>query len=165
MILLLTTADSRKSHRLPRLVTINPPGLFDPVPFGFSHIRVDMRTGVAYIAGQVGTNVNGSVVGTDLEQQLKVTTHNINIALKAIKSSVRRIISINVYIKNFNPNKDLDTYRRTGKALGSPSTTLISTPSLAFEELLVEIEVKALASRKFIRRKYFKLHKHKHYKY
>lgn len=163
-MLLISVVHAKKNRHIPRLVTINPPGLFDPVPFGFSHIRVDMSTGVAYIAGQVATNINGSVVGNDLEQQLKVTRKNINIALKAIKSSVREIISIKVYIKNFNPNKDLDTYRPVGKALGSPSTTLISTPSLAFEELLVEIEVKALASRKFIRRKYLNTHSHRHYK-
>lgn len=162
MIVILTTlTDTTKGHAR-RLVTINPPGLFDPVPFAYSHIRVDMQTGVAYIAGQVATNINGSVVGNDLEQQLKVTTHNINIALKAIRSSVHGIISMNVIIKNFNPAKDLDIFRPTGKALGSPPTTLISTPSLAFEDLLVEIEVRALASRKFIRSKYFKSPKDKH---
>lgn len=163
MIMLLTAfVDGKRSSRTPAIVSINPPGLFDPTPSGFSHIRVDTRNGVAYISGQVALNANRSIVGTTLEEQLEVTTDNIKIALEAIGSSISDILAIGFYVKNYNPSTDIGLVRQTNLVLGSPALTIISTPSLALDPLLVEIDVKALVSRKFIRRKYLSVHKYKY---
>lgn len=100
--LLITFVDAKKSPRTPGLVTINTSGMFGPVPLGYSHIRVDMRTAVACIAGQVAANISSTLVGNNLEQQLKDKRDNTNIAMKAIGSSVPHIMSVTVYIKNYD---------------------------------------------------------------
>ncbi|CAN8066505.1 unnamed protein product [Agarophyton chilense] len=135
-----------------RVVTVNPPTLFDPIPFGYSHIRIDKLNAVAHVAGQVAINVNGTFVGVTLAEQLLETERNLKLALDAVHSDFSNILRVNAFILNFDPKTDLSTFMETGKRLGSPATTLISTPALALEGLLVEIELDAAIPKYFARR-------------
>lgn len=143
------TKCSRSEAR--RLVVINPPTLFDPLPFGYSHIAVDTANKIAYIAGQVAINQTGSIVGSSLAEQLVETERNLNFALAAVDADIPDIMKLNAYIFEFSPDPDLPTFQATGKRLGSPPSTLVSVPSLAIDGLLVEIELTVAVSRKFVR--------------
>ncbi|PXF49284.1 hypothetical protein BWQ96_00858 [Gracilariopsis chorda] len=135
-----------------RVRIINPPTLFDPVPFGFSHIAVDTKNFVAHVAGQVAINQTGAIIGDTLAEQLVETERNLLFALDAVEADISDITRVNAFILNFDPRTDLSTFMMTGKRLGSPVTTLISTGALAIEGLLVEIELDAVVSRSFVRR-------------
>lgn len=135
-----------------RVRIINPPTLFDPVPFGYSHIAVDTKNFVAHVAGQVAINQTGSIIGDTLAEQLVETERNLLLALEAVEADISDITRLNAFVLNFDPSTDLSTFMMTGKRLGSPASTLISTGALAIEGLLVEIELDAVVSRSFVRR-------------
>ena len=136
----------------PRLITINPPEIFDPTPFGYSHISVDTHTQVATVAGQIAVNKSLSIVGTTLEEQLQEIERNLKFALDAIDADVKDIFKLNTYVVDFDSSKDLDIWTPTGIRLGSPPGVLMSTPGLALEGLLAEIEIYVAVSEKFVRK-------------
>eukprot|EP00178_Gracilaria_changii_P021315 TRINITY_DN63389_c0_g1_i1.p1 TRINITY_DN63389_c0_g1~~TRINITY_DN63389_c0_g1_i1.p1 ORF type:complete len:171 (+),score=19.48 TRINITY_DN63389_c0_g1_i1:500-1012(+) len=136
----------------PRLVIINPPTLFDPLPFGFSQIIVDRKNAVAHIAGQTAINQTGSIVGETLPEQLLEVERNIMFALEAVEANITDITRVNSFIVDLDPSTSLPPFIETGIRLGNPVNTLVSTASLAIEGLLVEIQVDAAVSQSFVRR-------------
>lgn len=136
----------------PRRIIVNPPALFDPLPFGYSHIAIDTHTRLAFIAGQVPLNKRGVIVGKTLQEQIRFVEKNLKIALNTVGANVDDIVKLNGYIVNFNPKKDLPIFNAAGRRLGSPPSTVISTPSLAVEGLLIEIEITAIVSNKHVRK-------------
>lgn len=150
-LLFSATTEASSCRRPRRLVTINPPTLFDPTPFGYSHIAVDTKNNIATIAGQVAFDRNATVIGTTLAEQLIEVERSLIFALEAVDAGVEDIFKLNAYIKDFNPSTDIAQYTPTGMRLGSPPSTLISVPSLALEDLLVEIEISAVVSERFVR--------------
>lgn len=147
-------ATSRKCNlrSKPRLLTVNPKGLFNPLPFGFSHIRVDTYTLTAHVAGQVALNKTGGIVGDELNSQFAEVSRNMKISLKAVGAGIDDLISVNSYIVGFDPTTQLDIARKFGMELGNPVNTLISISGLAIPGLLVEIEFKVALRRGVVKR-------------
>lgn len=155
IVLLFVSAESAtlcKGLYGPRRIIINPPALFNPLPFGYSHIAIDTHTRLAFIAGQVSINKNGNIVGKTLRDQIQMVEKSLKITLNAVGANVDDIVKLNGFIKNFNPKKDLPIFNAFGKRFGSPPTTLVSTPSLALEALLVEIEMTVIVSNREVRK-------------
>lgn len=155
LAVLLNPANSSPScfrRRAPRLLTINPPTLFDPLPFGYSHVTIDTLNKVAYIAGQVAIDKTGAIVGETLAEQLPEAESNIKLILDAINADVPDIMKMTVYVRNLNPQSDLQILVPAGNRLGNPPTTLASTPALAIEGLQVEIDLTVAVSQRTIRK-------------
>lgn len=133
-----------------RLIRINPENLVNPTPFGFSHITVDTKNAVAHIAGQVALNRKGEIVGDTLREQLRTVEGNLKVAMRAVHATTDDIIRMNAFMVNFMPDRDLQTYIRTGKRFGNAVGTIISVPSLALDGLLVEIEVDVAVKKSFV---------------
>jgi enamine deaminase RidA (YjgF/YER057c/UK114 family) len=65
------------------LTLLNPPGLYDPAPNGYSHVGiVPAGTRLAFIAGQGGETADGRL-SSDFQQQVRQAMDNLSIAIAA----------------------------------------------------------------------------------
>jgi enamine deaminase RidA (YjgF/YER057c/UK114 family) len=129
-----------------RTITVNPPTLLDPTPFGYKHITVDTRNGVAYVAGQVAFSLGGQIVGTALNEQLVLTEQNLRHALSALGADVQDIMRMNVFVKDFQQNRDLPILEPFLFRMGSPVDAVLGVTSLALDGLLVEVQMTVAVS-------------------
>ncbi|MCW5660313.1 MAG: RidA family protein [Burkholderiaceae bacterium] len=124
-----------------RVITVNPPTLLDPTPFGYKHITLDTESGVAYVAGQVAFSLEGAIVGDTLEEQLVLVEENLRLALSALDAGVEDILRMNVFIVNFQQNPDLAVLEPFLFRMGSPVDAVLGVRSLAVDGLLVEVQI------------------------
>ena len=121
---------------------INPPGLSTPATY--SHI---VRAGkTLYIAGQVGANADGKVVGPGMAQQLEQVLKNLEIALKSQGADYSHITRITIYTTDVDAIRAPDAAAIRAKYFGAhrPASTLVGVARLASLEYKVEIEATAV---------------------
>ena len=120
---------------------INPPGL--SMPTTYSHI---VKVGsILYIAGQVGADAQGKVVGPGMVEQVEQVLKNLQIALKSQGVDFSHVTKINIY------TTDVDAFRAPAvaavraKYFGThrPASTLVGVTRLASPDYKVEIEATA----------------------
>lgn len=124
-----------------RTITINPPTLLDPTPFGYKHITLDTHNAVAYVAGQVAFSLGGQIVGTTLNEQLVLTEQNLRANLDALDAEVQDILRMNVFVKNFQQSRDLPVLEPFLFRMGSPVDAVLGVTSLAIDALVVEVQM------------------------
>lgn len=124
------------------LQRINPPGLSTPTTY--SHIVRDGKT--LYIAGQVGANAQGKVVGTGMVEQLEQVLKNLEIALKSQGADFSHVAKINIYVTDVEAFRAPDAAKVRAKYFGAnrPASTLVGVTRLASPEYKVEIEAIAV---------------------
>lgn len=122
---------------------INPPGL----PRGsYSHVAVAAGGRTVYIAGQVAVDETGRVVGKTFAEQAEKVFDNLQVALAAGGAEFRHIVKLNTYVRDLTSAKvallrEIRT-RRFGGHL--PASTLVATPGLVHEDMMLEIEAVAV---------------------
>ena len=124
------------------LQRINPPGLSTPTTY--SHIVRDGKT--LYIAGQVGADAEGKVVGPAMTQQLEQVLKNLQIALKSQGADFSNVAKINIYVTDVDAFRAPDAAAIRAKYFGAnrPASTLVGVTRLASPEYKVEIEAIAV---------------------
>lgn len=130
-----------------QLSFINPPGLYDPRPNGYSHVVIAQApASLIYIAGQGGENADGAL-SDDFETQVKQSLSNLQTALGAAGAGLANIAKLTVLIVDHSEER----LRIFGGALKAawgdnpaPACTLIPVPRLALDGMLFEIEATAL---------------------
>ena len=130
-----------------QLSFINPPGLYDPRPNGYSHVVVaEAPARLIYIAGQGGENVDG-VLSEDFGTQVKLALSNLQTALDAAGAGLSNVAKLTVLIVDHSEER-LGIF---GGALSAawgdnpaPACTLIPVPRLALDGMLFEIEATAI---------------------
>eukprot|EP00177_Eucheuma_denticulatum_P004488 GFKZ01008159.1.p1 GENE.GFKZ01008159.1~~GFKZ01008159.1.p1 ORF type:complete len:189 (+),score=28.40 GFKZ01008159.1:39-569(+) len=147
LLLLLTLSPTTARRTCRRVVPINPPTLFDAAPFSFTQLTIDTQTRVAHFAGQVAIDVNATIVGTTLEQQLAQVETNLRAAMQFVDAENNDILFVRAFIVQFDPVPDLPLYQALVARFGSPAGTVVGVTSLALEGLLVEIEMDVAVSR------------------
>lgn len=119
---------------------IMPDELYDSTEHGYTHAIVD--DGTAYISGQVGTNAEGEIVSDDVEGQARQAFENIGHILDELGESYDDIAKETVYLVNVHEDKTAyDRVKDEFIAEPYPASTLIGVDNLAWEGLLVEVEV------------------------
>jgi enamine deaminase RidA (YjgF/YER057c/UK114 family) len=121
---------------------INPPGLSTPATY--SHI---VRAGkTLYIAGQVGVDAEGKVVGPGVLEQLEQLLKNLQIALKSQGADYSHITRIMIYTTDVDAIRAPDAAAIRAKYFGAhrPASTLVGVTRLASLEYKVEIEATAV---------------------
>ena len=127
---------------------VNPAGIHDPVPFGYSHTaRVPGDTELVFIAGQYGSGTDGSVVSADFAEQVRQTFHNVGVALAAQGLDLGHVVQLRTYVVNHDPSKlgPITDAVRDGWGRNPPTQTLIGVAGLAMPDILFEVE--AIAAR------------------
>jgi enamine deaminase RidA (YjgF/YER057c/UK114 family) len=124
------------------LQRINPPGLSAPTTY--SHIVRDGKT--LYIAGQVGADAQGKVVGTGMVEQLEQVLKNLQTALKSQGADFSHVAKINIYVTDVDAFRAPDAAKVRAKYFGTnrPASTLVGVTRLASPEYKVEIEAIAI---------------------
>lgn len=121
---------------------INPPGLSTPTTY--SHIVKAGNT--LYIAGQVGSDAQGKIVGPGMAAQLEQVLKNLQIALKSQGADFANVVRITIYTTDVDALRAPDAAAIRAKYFGNnrPASTLVGVTRLASPEYKVEIEATAV---------------------
>ena len=109
---------------------VNPPNRFRHV--GWTQV-VDARGGrTVYIAGQVGLDVNGQVVGIDdFEAQARQTFHNSQVGLELVGLTFNHVVKLGMFITNFSHRTVLRKVRdEFVNTQNPPASTLVQVSAL-----------------------------------
>ena len=116
-------------------------------PRGYSHV-VEASGKMVFVAGQIATDKNGEIVGRgDLKAQTRQVLQNVTDALAAAGATWKDVVKANTYVVNLSPDS-LAAIREARAdfypAENPPASTLVGVTALAFEGLLIEVEVVAV---------------------
>src|SRR5215470_20405313 len=122
---------------------INPQALSRPP--GYSHVVEATAPGrIVYIAGQLGVDREGKVVG-DFRQQAIQTFENLKAALAAVGADFRQVVKLNNYLVDVG---DLPAFREVRDSYlpagDRPASTTIAISGLARPGARLEIEAVAM---------------------
>jgi enamine deaminase RidA (YjgF/YER057c/UK114 family) len=125
---------------------VNPAGLHDPVPFGYSHTAaVPAGTELVLVAGQYGSGADGAVGSRDFAEQVQQAFRNLSVALAAHGLDLSHVVQLRTYVVN----PDFDKLGTIGQAVRSgcgdtpPTQTVIGVAGLAMPDILFEVEAVA----------------------
>lgn len=122
---------------------INPEGLYDPRPNGYSHVVVaDAPARIIYIAGQGGENADGHLPD-DFGAQVRQALGNLRTALAAAGAVHTEVAKVTALIVDHSEAR-LAIFSEALRAMWddhpAPACTLIPVPRLALDGMLFEIE-------------------------
>lgn len=122
---------------------INPPQLSRGA---YSHAAVVTGGRTVYVSGQVALDDKGQVIGTTLAEQTEQTFKNLAIVLAAAGATFQNVVKMTTYVRDLTPAKVKQIREARSRFLGShqPASTLVGTPALVLDDLLIEIEVVAV---------------------
>lgn len=127
------------------LAFTNPPGFYDPVPNGYSHLaQVPAGWRIVLPAGQGGETADGALPG-DFGAQLRQAIANTRTVLAAAGAALTDVAKITLLVVDHGPEKFAVIKEEMGRAWPGPkpAMTLIPVPRLALPSMLVEIDVVA----------------------
>lgn len=126
---------------------INPPGLYDPRPNGYSHaVLAPARARTLFVAGQGGEDAAGQLP-PDFSAQLHQAFANLQTALHAGGATARDVAKLTVLIVDHTEQRLAlfsQAVRQRWPDGSAPACTLIPVPRLALDGMLIEIEATAV---------------------
>ena len=121
------------------VVYMNPGGIADPSPSGFTAVVKAGNT--VYIAGMVSQDEGGNVVGAgDAEAQTRQIWRNIGVAVAAAGGSLADIVKTTTYVTGIEHAAAVRKVRGEVFAENPPTSTLLVVSELANPAYVVEIE-------------------------
>lgn len=126
---------------------INPDGMYQSVPFGFSHAIEQNGGRTLHLSGQVAWNGDGELVGAgDLVAQTRQALANLKQVLAEVGATPANVVRLRTYVVDHSPNKlgpvtsEISAFY--GDALPA-ANTFIGVQALALPDFLIEIEATA----------------------
>jgi enamine deaminase RidA (YjgF/YER057c/UK114 family) len=145
--MLLVFCRRQEEHMMNALTLINPEGLYDPAPNGYSHVAsVVAGSRLVFIAGQGGETEDGTL-SPDFRLQVRQALRNLGIAIAAVGARMSDIAKLTVLIVDYSEQRLQVFGEELTAALGAgpkPTCTLIPVPSLALDGMLFEVEAVAV---------------------
>lgn len=134
----------------------NPPSLFDPRPYGFSHlVTVPDGCKIVFIAGQGGEENTDGKLSPDFRRQVAFSLKNIKEALATDDLTMNDVVKVTTLVVDHDADKLnilAEEFNKVWPEKNFPVNTLIPVPKLAIDGMLVEIEafaVKRSVDKKF----------------
>jgi enamine deaminase RidA (YjgF/YER057c/UK114 family) len=130
---------------MPDITIINPEAMGPPLSL-YGQIARVRASEFIFIAGQLATDVSGSIVGKgDFDAQMKQVLSNIEKALKSVEASFANVVQFTTYLVH---SQDIANFRRVREdlfpamfpAYRYPPNTLLVVDRLVQEDFLIEIE-------------------------
>jgi enamine deaminase RidA (YjgF/YER057c/UK114 family) len=126
---------------------LNPAGLYDPTPNGYSHVAIaEGVSRLVFVSGQGGEDAQGRL-SPDFADQVERAFDNLGIALEAAAARYADVARLTVLVVDHSEAR----LAMLSRALRSrwvdrpaPACTLIPVPRLALDGMLVEIEATAV---------------------
>ena len=126
---------------------INPPGLYDPRPNGYSHVAVASAPARwVFVAGQGGEDASGHLP-EDFAAQVQQALHNLVTALGAADARLGDVVKLTVLIVDHSDERLGVWSRAVNAAWGgrpAPACSLIPVPRLALDGMLFEVDATAV---------------------
>lgn len=124
------------------LTIVNPAGLPDPSPHGYSTaVIAPGGARVAYISGQGGQDATGAY-SQQFAVQVEQAYANLRTALDALGARPDQVAKLTVYVVDHDMSKlevlTRNVHQMFGEAL--PAQTLVPVPKLAIDPMLFEVE-------------------------
>jgi enamine deaminase RidA (YjgF/YER057c/UK114 family) len=125
---------------------VNPPGLYDPAPNGYSHLSLFPPGWRIILPAGQGGETEDQVLSEDFATQLKQALRNTEIVLAAAGAKISDVAKFTLYVVDHNKEKSRIIREEVGRVWGDrkPAWTLVPVPALALERMLVEIDVIAV---------------------
>jgi enamine deaminase RidA (YjgF/YER057c/UK114 family) len=127
---------------------INPPGLYDPAPHGYSHVAVIAPGArLVIVSGQGGENERGELA-PDFRAQVRQAFRNLEVAVTAGDAALGDVAKLTLLIVGQNDEKlgifgaEFDRVWPAGRM--KPACTLIPVGRLALHGMLFEVEATAV---------------------
>lgn len=126
---------------------INPDGLYDPAPNGYSHVALIASTArLVYVAGQGGETATGAL-SADFRAQVRQAFRNLCTALAAAGAGPRDVAKLTALVVDHSEERLHVFGAELAESFGEgpkPACTLIPVPRLALDGMLFEIEAVAV---------------------
>jgi enamine deaminase RidA (YjgF/YER057c/UK114 family) len=125
---------------------INPQGLHNPAPFGYSHtVAIPAGAALVLVAGQYGSKADGSLAAPHFAQQVQQAFDNLGVALAAHGLDLSHVVQLRSYVvkPDFEKLGVIGQAVRAGCGDPPPTQTLIGVSSLAMPDILFEVEAVA----------------------
>lgn len=99
-----------------------------------------------YISGQVAFDEDGKVSGKTFEEQCVKVFENLRLALAGANANFSDLVKMNIYVRDLTSQKlqCLRSVRTSYLGSHQPASTLVATPALVHEDLMLEIEAVAV---------------------
>lgn len=124
------------------LQIVNPDGLYDPAPNGYSHAVVATNISkVVFIAGQGGEDSSGAL-SPSFEDQVKQAYANLKTAIEAVGATPNQVLKITTYVADYEQEKlgVMSKYLNETFKGWLPAQTLVPVPRLALDGMLFEVD-------------------------
>lgn len=122
---------------------VNPDGLYDPAPNGYSHIGVaPSGARLVFIAGQGGEDATGTLA-TGFQAQARQALENLRTAARAVGGDMGNVVRQTVLIVDHSEERLHILGEEFDRAYGpgpKPACTLIPVPRLALDGMMFEVE-------------------------
>lgn len=127
-------------------IRINPKGVWKDDSFPFNQAVVEPPGRRVHVAGQVGWDVDGNVVGKgDAQKQTSFAIDNIEKILAELGGQLSDVVSLTMYyVRDQDLKLIQDVRRKRFVKQHGPATTGIKIAGITHPELLVEITVTAV---------------------
>jgi enamine deaminase RidA (YjgF/YER057c/UK114 family) len=138
--------DHRNKDTESGLRFVNPPGLYNPAPNGYSHLALfPQGWRIILPAGQGGETAD-QCLAEDFATQLKQAVRNTATVLAAAGATLSDVAKFTLYVVNYDQEKFRIIREEFARVWGErkPAWTLAPVPALALEGMLVEIDVIAV---------------------
>ena len=124
----------------------------DPDPFAPDRIAQGYRVGdLIFLSGQAALDENGALVGVgDFAAQAEQTFANIARLLAAAGSDLSKVVKVTIYLTDMARFPEIVELRGRHFTPPYPADTIVEVRALALPELLIEIDVIALAEGRVI---------------
>ena len=119
----------------------------EPDRFAAVHISQGFRVGdLIFVSGQAAIDEQGEVVGVgDFGAQARQAVRNLDRVLNAAGSSLDQVIKVTILVTDMAYFSEVVELRREVFSEPYPADTICEVRSLAYPELMFEIEAVALA--------------------
>ncbi len=145
-------ASSSTADSTVKLTIVNPPGLYDPVRHGYSHVVIaDSASRIAYVAGQGGERRTGEL-SPSFANQVEQAYNNLRVALQDIGAHPYQVAKLTTYVVDYNPSLLTVMTRHIREHFGDalPAQTLVPVPRLALDGMLFEVDATVILDQKTV---------------
>jgi enamine deaminase RidA (YjgF/YER057c/UK114 family) len=126
---------------------VNPAELYDGAPVGMSQARVDTKSRLVFVSGQVDWDTESRVRHAGVAAQAEGAIDNLKTVLQAAGATLQDILQLRVYVRGELADQMAAIAPVFAKHFGAcrPALTGIGVASLASPDTLIEIEAVARA--------------------
>ena len=138
--------DNRNTDTESGLRFVNPPGLYNPAPNGYSHLALFPKGWRIILPAGQGGETEEQFLSEDFATQLTQAVRNTETVLAAAGATIADVAKFTLYVVDHDKEKFWIIREEFDRVWGDrkPAWTLAPVPALALEGMLVEIDVIAV---------------------